>query len=89
MTNQADLIIQTAMAKRLPTMFQDMETVANGALASYGFSYYAIGRLLAKNVQSVLLGADPGDLPIEQLDRPLASRSLSLIWLGRMRSFSQ
>ena len=50
-------------------MFQDREATAKGALASYGLSYYKIGRLLAKNVQRVLLGADPGDLPIEQLDR--------------------
>ena len=69
MTSQADLIIQTATAKRLPTMFQDKESVARGALASYGLSYYTIGRLLAKNVQRVLLGADPGALPVEQLDR--------------------
>ena len=69
MTSQADLIIQTATAKKLPTMFQEKEAVDRGALASYGISYYAIGRLLAKHVQRVLLGADPGDLPIEQLDR--------------------
>ena len=68
-TSQADLVIQIAMSKRLPTMFQDREATAKGALASYGLSYYKIGRLLAKNVQGVLLGADPGDLPIEQLDR--------------------
>jgi putative ABC transport system substrate-binding protein len=67
--NQADLIIQTAMAKRLPTMVQDKETVARGALASYGVSYYIVGQLLAKSARRVLLGADPGDLPVEQLDR--------------------
>jgi len=43
--------------------------VAKGALASYGESYYALGRLSAKHVQRILLGADPGDLPVEQLDR--------------------
>jgi putative ABC transport system substrate-binding protein len=50
-------------------MFQEKEAVDRGALASYGISYYAVGRLLAKHVQRVLLGADPGDLPIEQIDR--------------------
>jgi putative ABC transport system substrate-binding protein len=68
-TSQADLIIQTAMAKRLPTMVQDKETVARGALASYGINYYIVGQLLAKSAQRVLLGANPGDLPVEQLDR--------------------
>ena len=43
--------------------------MAGGALASYGVSYYAGGRLSAKNVQRVLLGADPGGMPIEQFDR--------------------
>jgi putative ABC transport system substrate-binding protein len=32
-------------------------------------SYYALGRLAAKDVQHTLLGADPGDLPVEQSDR--------------------
>jgi putative ABC transport system substrate-binding protein len=49
-TSQAELIIDTARAKRLPTMFQDKESVAKGALASYGESFYMIGRLSAKLV---------------------------------------
>jgi putative ABC transport system substrate-binding protein len=67
--SQEELIIDTAMAKRLPTMLPYKGSVAKGALASYGESYYALGRLSAKHVQRVLLGADPGDLPVEQLDR--------------------
>ena len=69
MGSQAALIIEIARAKRLPTMFQDEETAAKGALASYGASYYGAGRLAAKQVQRVLLGASPGDLPVEQIDR--------------------
>jgi len=68
-TSQAVLVIETARAKRLPTIFQDKESVDKGALASYGESYYTIGRRSAKHVQQVLLGANPGDLPVEQLDR--------------------
>ena len=68
--SQAELIIETARAKKLPTMFSYKSNVAMGALASVGDSYYAIGRLSAKHVQRVLLGADPGTLPVEQLDRP-------------------
>jgi len=67
--SQTDLIIQTAMAKRLPTMVQDKEAVARGALASYGINYYIVGQLLAKSVHRVLFGANPGDLPVEQVDR--------------------
>jgi len=68
-TSQAQLVIDAAKAKRLPIIFSDKESVVKGALASYGESYYTIGRLSAKHVQRVLLGANPGDLPVEQLDR--------------------
>ncbi len=67
--SQAELVIDTARTKRLPTMFRAKENVAQGALASYGESFYALGRLSAKHVQRVLLGADPGNLPVEQVDR--------------------
>ena len=50
-------------------MFQERGSVARGALAAYGESLYTIGRLSAKHVQRVLLGADPRDLPVEQVDR--------------------
>ena len=69
--SQAELIIDTARAKRLPTMFSEKGSVAKGALASYGESYYALARLSAKQVHRILLGANPGDLPVEQLDRLL------------------
>ena len=67
--SQAELIIESARAKRLPTMFQERGSVAKGALAAYGEGFYTIGRLSAKQVQRVLLGANPGDLPVEQVDR--------------------
>jgi putative tryptophan/tyrosine transport system substrate-binding protein len=67
--SQTALIIDTASAKKLPTMFIEQESVAQGGLASYGVSYAAIGRLSARYVHRILLGADPGDLPVEQLDR--------------------
>jgi len=68
-TSQAELILDAARAARLPTMLSDKGNVAKGALASYGENYFALGRLSAKQVQRVLLGADPGDLPVEQIDR--------------------
>ena len=65
-----DLLIESAMAKRLPTMLSYKGSVAKGALASYGEDYHTFGRMSAKYVQRILLGADPGTLPVEQLDRP-------------------
>jgi putative ABC transport system substrate-binding protein len=69
MVSQSELIIETARAKGLPTMFPEGGLVAKGGLASYGVSYHAAGRLSAKQVQRILLGAAPGDLPVEQVDR--------------------
>ena len=60
-SSQSELIIESARAKRLPTMVQERGAVAKGALAAYGESFYTIGRLSAKYVQRVLLGADPGE----------------------------
>jgi putative tryptophan/tyrosine transport system substrate-binding protein len=66
--SQSQLIIDTAKAKKLPTMFQEQSLVANGALASYGQNYHEIGRLSAKYVQRVLSGAQPKDMKIETVD---------------------
>ena len=67
--SQEELILDTAKAKKLPTMLPYSASLPKAALASYGESYYALGRLSAKHVQRVLLGADPGNLPVEQTDR--------------------
>jgi len=66
--SQAQSIINTAKAKKLPTMFQEQSLVANGALAAYGQNYREIGRLSAKYVQQVLNGAAPKDMKIETVD---------------------
>jgi putative ABC transport system substrate-binding protein len=50
-------------------MFSQREIAIMGGLASYGVSYYELGRLSAMYVKRVLLGADPGALPVEQIDR--------------------
>jgi len=66
--SQAQLIIDTAKAKKLATMFHEQSMVANGALASYGQNYYEIGQLSAKYVQKVLSGTHPKDLKIETVE---------------------
>src|SRR5262245_21369323 len=68
-SSQGEAIIETGLAKHLPTMFQDEGAVALGALASYGVSYRAIGQLAARHVHRILLVARPGDLPVERVDR--------------------
>jgi putative ABC transport system substrate-binding protein len=65
---QVQLIIDTAKAKKLATMFQEQSLVTKGALASYGQNYYEIGRVSAKYVQRVLSGVQPRDLKVETVD---------------------
>ena len=67
--NQAQLIIDTAMVKRLPTMFLDQSAVIKGGLASYSVSHHEVGRLSAKYVQRILTGVKPKDLPVEGVDK--------------------
>ena len=85
-TSQAPLIIATAKAKKLPTMFHDTNLVALGALAAYGHNYHEAGRLSAKHVQRILAGVQPKDLPVENYGS--ASRSTSA-QLGRSDSRSR
>jgi putative ABC transport system substrate-binding protein len=67
--SQADFIIGTARAKRLPTMFHEQSLVTQGGLASYGFSFREAGRMSAKYVLRIRGGARPHDLPVERVDR--------------------
>ena len=67
-TSEAQLIIDTTKAKKIPAMFHEQSLVAKGALASYGQNYHAVGRASAKYVQRVLNGAHPRDLRIETIE---------------------
>ena len=66
--SQSDFIINTANAKKLATMFPEENLIAKNGLASYGQSYYELGRLSAKYVQKILSGAQPRDLRIETVE---------------------
>jgi putative ABC transport system substrate-binding protein len=68
MTSQAQLVIDMATSKKLPTMFPEQGFVAMGGLASYGQNFYEIGWLSAKYVQKVMTGA-PQDLRVETVDK--------------------
>src|SRR5450631_303392 len=68
-TSQAQFIIDTARAKKLPLMFAVPSLAAQGALVGYGVQYGEIGRLSAKYVQRVLTGTSPQNLPVESLSK--------------------
>ena len=63
--NIADL----ALAQHLPAAVYSRETVAAGALVSYGPDNYAIFRRTGFYVDKILTGAKPADLPVEQPTR--------------------
>ena len=62
---QTPVIIDTARAKKLPTMFQIESSAIEGGLASYAVSLHEVGRVSAKYVQRILSGVKPKDLPVE------------------------
>jgi putative ABC transport system substrate-binding protein len=59
------LIVETAMALKLPLVFATREGAAAGGLASYGINGIENYRRAAVYVDKILKGAAPGDLPIE------------------------
>jgi len=67
--SHADLVIEMAQLKNLPTMFSEQSAVAMGALASYGQNFREVGRLSAGYVQKIIAGAQPRDLRIETVDK--------------------
>ena len=67
--SQDQVIIDTAKAKRLPTMFINQGSVRKGGIASYGVSYKEVGRISVKYVQPILTGAKPSDLPVQSVDK--------------------
>jgi putative ABC transport system substrate-binding protein len=67
--SQTQFVIDTAKAKRLPTIVSQPDLVAQGALIGYGVNFYDIGRLSAKYVQRVFTGTGPENMPVESFSR--------------------
>jgi putative tryptophan/tyrosine transport system substrate-binding protein len=63
--SQSQPLIDTAKAKRLPTMLYEATLVRQGGLASYSADFHEVGRLSAKHVERILTGTNPKDLPVE------------------------
>ncbi|HEX2929001.1 MAG TPA: ABC transporter substrate-binding protein, partial [Candidatus Binatia bacterium] len=67
--SQAQLVIDAANSKKLPSMFSERGLVVMGGLASYGQNFHEVGRLSAKYVQKIMTGAQPNDLRVEIVDK--------------------
>ncbi len=59
-------IIDFAIQKRLPSMFNEKEWAVAGGLMSYGENLAAMYRRAAYFVDRIFKGAKPADLPVEQ-----------------------
>lgn len=59
-------IVELIAEHRLPSLFQERQSVWFGGLMSYGPSFSDLHRRAATYVHRILDGAKPGDLPIEQ-----------------------
>lgn len=61
-------VVTAAMSRGLPVTVPHREGVAQGALFSYGFEHYALGRQAARLADQILSGTPATDLPIETAD---------------------
>jgi putative ABC transport system substrate-binding protein len=66
---RARQIAELAARYRLPTICEANDFVAAGALMSYGFDYREIMRYGARYIDRILRGAQPKDLPVEQVSK--------------------
>jgi putative ABC transport system substrate-binding protein len=65
-TREGKLIIDFALANRLPSIFGDSRWVRGGGLMSYSIDWIDLRRQAATYVDKILRGARPADLPVEQ-----------------------
>jgi putative ABC transport system substrate-binding protein len=68
-TSHFEEIIRATRAIRMPVIGFERVMVEKGALTSYGTDLADTGRESAKNVRRLLAGAQPADLPVENITR--------------------
>jgi putative ABC transport system substrate-binding protein len=66
LSSERKRIVALAAKNRLPSMFNNRESVELGGPISYGVSLADLNRRAATYVDKILKGAKPADLPVEQ-----------------------
>ena len=64
-----NLIFEFAASNRLPTIYHLRDFVTSGGLMSLGVGWADLYRLAAVQIDKILKGAKPSDLPVEQLTK--------------------
>jgi putative ABC transport system substrate-binding protein len=59
-----EAVIKVARENKIPIFAGEGDSVKRGAIASFGLDYSGVGKLTGVLALKVLLGANPGDLPI-------------------------
>jgi ABC-type uncharacterized transport system substrate-binding protein len=67
--SQREKLVALAARHALPTVYPWREYVADGGLMSYGPSLTEGNRLIGIYTEKILRGADPAELPVEQLTK--------------------
>ncbi len=62
-------IMDFALANRLPTVCEFRELAQAGCLLSYGPNFIEFAQRTAAQIDKILKGTPPGDLPVEQMTR--------------------
>ncbi len=66
-----DSVLQVAEERKIPVVAGETESVANGALITYGLDYYQLGKQTAAMAVEILTnGADPATMPVESQKTP-------------------
>lgn len=60
-----EAVLEVGQAEKVPVFSSDIEAAQKGAIASFSFSYYDIGRQTGAMVAKVLKGSRPEDMPVE------------------------
>lgn len=66
-------IVRAVAETRLPAMYTFPESVEAGGLIAYAFDLKELNQRAARNIDAILRGADPGEIPFYQLTRLILS----------------
>lgn len=71
-----DAVVSAARTRKTPIIINDVERLADGALAALGYDFLSSGEQAARLVDRILKGENPRDIPFERYSRLLTGVNL-------------